>query len=239
MSGLHAVFADRVMALLAVAIAMAACVGGGAAGSATPPVGSVAGPSSGLSAPSGTNPTGTPDCDAEAIAAGRTALPHQAPDAENVLPASVSGRPLARWSVSGRCVLDLVISKDAPGRDAAFAGIDLSVLALGVAGRSDTHADPPYFVFSSSRPHGPKEVEAAVVLLFAAAGFPDVAAGPNLDLYSAQTISGKEVFVGTTDMVRQNEHTRGRPYLYQTDAWMFIVITDSDGWAADAVRQLP
>ena len=40
-------------------------------------------------------------------------------------------------------------------------------------------------------------------------------------------------------MLVQDEHQHGRPYLYQTDAYMFLLITDDDSWATDAIGQLP
>ena len=53
------------------------------------------------------------------------------------------------------------------------------------------------------------------------------------------TIAGKQVYVGTADMLAQDTHQRGRPYLYQTDRYVFLVITDDDAWAAGAIGQLP
>jgi hypothetical protein len=239
MNSQRAVWARRAIALVLATHSVAACGGGnGGPADSSGPIDAVT-VSPGSLIPSQAEATVTKGCDTEAIVAGTSALPHQSPDAEKVLPASAGGRPLARWSVTGRCLVDLVIAGKPPGLESALAGIDLSVLALGVAGRSDTHADPPYFVFAARRPQGPGELDAAVALLFGAAGFLDVTSGPDLDRYEAQTIAGKDVHVGKAEMIRQTEHSRGRPYLYQTDAWMFIIITDSDEWAADAIGQLP
>jgi hypothetical protein len=46
-------------------------------------------------------------------------------------------------------------------------------------------------------------------------------------------------FVGTPDMVTQSEHQRGRPWLYQTSSTMFVVITEDDALAEEAISQLP
>ena len=52
-------------------------------------------------------------------------------------------------------------------------------------------------------------------------------------------MAGKEVYVGATDMLEQTDHQHGKPYLYQTDATMFVVITDDAAWAEEAFEQLP
>jgi hypothetical protein len=54
-------------------------------------------------------------------------------------------------------------------------------------------------------------------------------------------IGGKEVAVGPLDVIRQTEHQRGRPYLYGSTALdvSFIVITDDEAWAEEAIRALP
>ena len=48
-----------------------------------------------------------------------------------------------------------------------------------------------------------------------------------------------KAYVGRPDMLRQSEHRRGSPYLYQTDAYMFLLITDDEAWAEDALQQMP
>jgi hypothetical protein len=174
-------------------------------------------------------------------------LLHQAPELEAVLPASVQGRPLARWSLRGRCWPELLLTGKAGGVDdfvkrfetPGGAPIDLDKLAYGVAGRSDTSTDPPYFVWVATRPLDEDEIGLALYLLLGGAGYYDVAAGVDMDNYKEQAISGKDVRVGTEGMLPQGEHQRGRPYLYQTEDYMFVVVTDDDAWAADAIGQLP
>ena len=63
--------------------------------------------------------------------------------------------------------------------------------------------------------------------------------GTFMDFFEARTIGGKEVFVGSPAMLRQSEHQRGTPYLYQTDDTMFLIITDDEAWAREALAALP
>lgn len=172
---------------------------------------------------------------------------HQAPEIESVLPASVAGRELTRWSVRGQCWLELTV--DTPAHiDEVVAPfttpsnpnpIDKTQLVYGVAGRSDTKNDPPFFVFAAVRPMIDDEVGLALFLLFGGASFYDVAGAADLTHYEEESIGGKQVYVGALDMLGQDTHQRGRPFLYQNDEYMFLVITDDDAWAADAISQLP
>jgi hypothetical protein len=173
-------------------------------------------------------------------------LPHQAPDVEALLPARVGGRSLARWSLRGGCWLDEVVGKENVAaliagleKEAGGRPIDVPNLRYGIAGRSDTKRDPPYFVYGAARPPDDPEISLALYLLLGGAGFRDVTGGGDLSRYQTQEIGGKEVAVGTEAMLDQSEHQRGRPFLYQTEDYMFVIITDDDAWAADALRQLP
>ena len=174
-------------------------------------------------------------------------LLHQAPELEALLPASVQGRSLARWSLRGRCWLQVALTAEAGGFDDLVTRfetpdgppINLDHLAYGVAGRSDTSTDPPYFVWVASRPVDEDEIGLALFLLLGGAAYQDVAAGGDLRNYAQQTIAGKDVYVGTEGMVAQDEDERGRPYLYQTDEYMFVLVTEDEAWAADAIGQLP
>ena len=116
--------------------------------------------------------------------------------------------------------------------------VDLSHLMYGVAGRSAL-TDPPYFVFGVSRPQKDAEIEAAMFLLFGLARFDDYKTAADLSRYERRRIAERDVYVGREDMLGQTEHQQGRPYLYQTDEYMFLVITEDDAWAEDAIRQLP
>ena len=219
-------------------LALGACAAGAPSG---PPAAST---SSGMpsatvaavAAPSGSRTTER--CGAAVV------LHHDAPTLEATLPTRVAGRDLATWSVAGPCWLEYLFDDDAV-IEQILAGtsdpsaLDLSHLAQAVAGRSDTSADPPYFVFAANRPQSQDEIALTQFLLFGGTRFRDVEAATDLRNYETETISDKEVYVGTTDMLDQTEHQRGKPYLYQTDDAMFMVITDDEAWAKEAIAQLP
>jgi hypothetical protein len=183
------------------------------------------------------------DCDTPVVV-----TKHQAPELEALLPASVAGRALARWSVRGLCWAQLVTGlppAEIDGYVARFeasndpGSIDLAHLMYGVAGRSNTKSDPPFFVFGAARPHDDDELSMTLVFLLGGASFHDLDNAANLANFEERTIAGKQVYEGSVDMLKQGEHQRGRPYMYQTDDYLFVVITDDDGWAADAIGQLP
>jgi hypothetical protein len=194
-------------------------------------------PTAALASPS---PTTCPT----AAAAG---LQHQAPEIEAVLPATVAGHALARWSVRGECWLELAYNTqtDIAAFLAAFTTAanpnpnDPAQLVYGVDGRSNTQTDPPYFVFAALRPQNSDEASAAMYLLAGLATYQDPSTAGDLTRYKQETIAGKKVYVGTLAMLAQSVHQRGKPYLYQTDQYTILVITDNDAWAADAIRQLP
>lgn len=177
-----------------------------------------------------------------------TELPHEAPDLEAVLPRSIQGRPIARWSMAGaswpafasdqpRDEAERLINEDA----IANGGnpVDFDNLALAIGGRTDTATDPPYFVWVAKRPLAEEEIELTMLLMFSGAGFIDPFSAADLDRYDKRAVAGKAVSVGTAGMVAQNEHQRGRPYLYQTDDYLFIVVTEDDAWAEEALAALP
>ncbi len=195
------------------------------------------------SASPSTTPTGAPTAECPAPGDG---FAHQAPEIEAILPSVVAGRPLTRWSVRGRCWLEMLFVDTAAidpfVAQFATAGnpnpVDDANLVYGVAGRSiDT--DPPFFVFAAVRPSNNDEIGLAMYLLLGGSGFKPGVEAADLTYYQAQTIAGKEVHVGSVDMLTQDTHLRGRPYLYQTEEYMFLVITEDDVWAADAIDQLP
>jgi len=164
-----------------------------------------------------------------------------------VLPASVAGRTLVRWSVRGLCVINL-FARDVPGGEEAFldavfgpgspGSVDPDQLAYAVAGRLDTEADPPHFVFAAARSGNADERDLNLFFLLAGAGFDDMTGALNLDGFTAQTVGGKVVWVGTADMLTADAHQQGTPYLYWTDTAFFLVV-GSPAWATDALSQLP
>jgi hypothetical protein len=187
--------------------------------------------------------TAIDDCDTANVT-----LLHQAPDFEALLPASVADRPLAKWSVRGRCWLKLATGRSASEIDELLAEfetaedprpVDVSGLTYAVAGRSDTKADPPYFVFAAERAKTDKEIGLALLLMFAGADFLAPVTAGDLRAYEERTIADKQIYVGTVEMLGQGEHQRGRPFLYQNDDYMFMIISADDAWATEAIAQLP
>ena len=91
----------------------------------------------------------------------------------------------------------------------------------------------------AKRPLAEEEMELTMLLMFSGAGFVDPLSAADLDRYEKRTIAGKTVAVGAAGLVAQNEHQRGLPYLYQTDDYLFIVVTEDDAWAEEAIAALP
>jgi hypothetical protein len=175
---------------------------------------------------------------------------HQAPELEATLPAELGGRPMARWSLQGRTVFACLSDASPEELDEFFAGletpddpakIDLDHIRYAVAGRSDVQEDPPFFIFALDRPIDDDEIYLALLTMFSGANYfePDPAVAADLDRYDALTLGGKSAFMGSVDMLQQDEHQRGRPVLYQTDDHMYLVITDDFDWADEALSKLP
>ncbi|MDH4112503.1 MAG: hypothetical protein OEV60_07455 [Actinomycetota bacterium] len=181
-----------------------------------------------LTAAAAASPAGSPS--------GR---PHEAEDVESLLPNKIAGRWLDTWSVRGESVLDLwgySAGEIADVREQLAAlGVDVDDVAQGTAGRSDL-ADPPYFVHAFRIPAAARDLLGGRAI--AAAGFTRDTDAWDLE---DREIGGKEVAVGPLDLIHQTEHERGRPYLYGSTALdvSFIVITDDEAWAEEAIRALP
>ena len=175
------------------------------------------------------------------LPSGLTELPHQAPEVEALAPTSVNGLPLTTWSVKGDGWLEMAGMPAADGaalrQAVAEAGGSLDDFASVISGRSDVKNDPPYFVYVYRLPGPAAAVDAALPLVIGTAGWKG---GLEPDKFETRTIGGKQVFVGTEDMLGQSEHQRGRPYWYEIDdKTLAIVITDQEAWATDALSQLP
>jgi uncharacterized RDD family membrane protein YckC len=173
-------------------------------------------------------------------------LPHQDPELEAVMPQLVGGRPLSIWSVRGRC-WPVFLSED-PAPDERLAeleamidglGIDLENISYAAAGRSDVERDPPYFVHAMRRPANHFEAGLALGLFYPSVGLIDSKRATAPGLYREAHVGGREVLVGGDWMLEQSVHQRGRPYVLETDEYLFLVVTDDEAWADDAIRQLP
>jgi hypothetical protein len=159
-------------------------------------------------------------------------LEHQLPDLEAMLPAAVGDRPLRRWSVRGadhfagtRLTAEALEELEA---DLAADGLGIDDVGMAVAGRSDAGKDPPYFVFAFRFRTIPADTLPPVI----GVQHPEAAS------WTSTTLGRRDVKVGTEAMFEQTEHFRGRPYVYNVGDVRFVVTTDDEAWASDAVARL-
>jgi hypothetical protein len=166
---------------------------------------------------------------------------HGAPEMERLLPPTVGGRPLAIWSMAGRPWLEFGLGERAADFIAICEseGVDLGEFRTAIAGRVDVSKDPPYFVYAYYKPVDQDANLALLQFAGGAAGFLDPSWYEDATAFDAVTVSGKEVLLGTEGMLKQDEHQQGRPYVYETDEYLFIVISSEAAWAEDALTQLP
>jgi len=171
----------------------------------------------------------------------RGVLEHQDPELETLLPKTVNGRELKKWSVAGWCWVEMDYPSDAAFDNAASGiddeGVKVGDLAMGVAGRSDTQQDPPYFVFVVRDSNDESTNGVALLLLFGGLGM-DPSALAVAANWEAQVVGGKDVQVGAETLVDQSDHQRGQPYVFETDDYLYVVLSDKEEWAADALKQL-
>jgi hypothetical protein len=118
--------------------------------------------------------------------------------------------------------------------------VNITDLRMALAGRSSTETDPPYFVHVMAIPDDPDAYDLATFLLLGMIVGPEnvEAAVTGFDA-QATSVGNKDVYVNRTDVVPQTEHQQGRFYWYTTDTYEFLVLTDDEAWAADALSQLP
>jgi hypothetical protein len=117
--------------------------------------------------------------------------------------------------------------------------VDVDELRMALAGRSNTETDPPYFVYVLAVPEDQNTYDAATFLLLGT-----IIGSENVQAYfetefETGILGGKEVLIGDIGLVPQEEHQRGRPYEYLSEDYAFLLLTDDEAWAEDALRQLP
>ena len=163
---------------------------------------------------------------------------HDAPALEATMPSTVAGRPLVIWSVAGDnfwSVASRGNARSVASPRLAAAGLNPDALALAVAGRADTR-DPPYIIwavqFGDHSGHGLPPIASA--LLF---GVMRVDGSQGEELRQVE-IEGTVIAVGNSQMVRQDRHHRGRPYIMVGSTALYSFITDDDAWASEVVRTL-
>jgi len=159
--------------------------------------------------------------------------PHVVREFEREMPEQIAGRPLEIWSVDGE-LLVLCFQQgsetDVKNFDAELAteGLTLGDLSMVIAGRSDHEADPPYFIFAYRLSgHRGDEWPATTGL-----DHPDEAAFGEAD------VGGKQVLVGELAAVEQSESARGRPYVWNSPTAHYLIVTDDEAWAAEALESI-
>lgn len=162
-------------------------------------------------------------------------VPHDAPELEALLPTEVMGRQLTSWSVRGVNYMTVggeMTNEELEALEAELALVGLAVddFAMANAGRSDVEADPPYLVQVVEI----RGIPASDLPLSTAIDF-----APADDEFERITLAGKDVWRGTEEMWAQTDHLRGRPYVYSSGDYRFVIATDDEEWAADVLRQLP
>jgi hypothetical protein len=166
---------------------------------------------------------------------------HQDAELEGLLPPSVAGRQLTRWSLAGACWLWAMNDPETAGQietDARSEGVLIDDVSFGMDGRTDPDADPPYMVQGVRVPDHDATVQFALSVLAANVGFVSLDEFWSGD-FELRTIGGKEILVGASTMLVQDEHQRGMPYMYDAGEYVFIVVTDDEAWAIEAISQLP
>ena len=160
-------------------------------------------------------------------------LPHDAPDLEKVVPTVIAGRPLTIWSVHGERMVTCITggtAADVADLAAALAaeGLGLNDISVVTAGRTDVATDPPYFILAYNLVGHPGSEFPSTT----AVDYPDAAAFHEAD------IEGKHVLVGETAGMDQSQHVRGRPYVWNSPTIHYLIVTDDEAWAAEALRSL-
>ena len=110
----------------------------------------------------------------------------------------------------------------------AAEGLSLDDVSLAVAGRSDVQHDPPHLILAYRLTGHPGNDWPPTI----GVDHPDAAAFQEAD------IEGKHVLVGKTAGVDQSEHARGRPYVWNSPNVHYLIVTDDEAWAAEALRSL-
>jgi hypothetical protein len=165
---------------------------------------------------------------------------HEAPDLEATMPAFVGGRPLVTWSVAGDGFWKVMGKADARsilGAELEAAGVSASAIEMAVAGRADTHHDPPYILFGL-RFGDIRAVDLPQAATAVAMDVASIDANRGENWFDA-TVAGRKVLVGNREMVQQDRHHRGLPYVYRSARTMYTVVADDESWAEEVIGKLP
>jgi len=110
----------------------------------------------------------------------------------------------------------------------ASDGLSLDDLSVVIAGRTDVATDPPYFIFAYNLVGHP------------ASEFPPTIGvdHPDAVAFLEADIEGKRVLVGEMAGMDQSDHARGRPYVWNSPTMHYLIVTDDERWAAEALQAL-
>ena len=109
---------------------------------------------------------------------------------------------------------------------------------MAVAGRADSKLDPPYIIWvmrfgrlrgSALRAQAPSSI---------AMGAMSIDPNQGADWLDRE-IAGRQVLVGHSGMVHQDDHHRGWPVVYLTIDCIYALIAAEDGWIEEVVASLP
>jgi hypothetical protein len=176
-----------------------------------------------------------PDAHDDVCAWQAPRAPHQDPLLEILLPATVSGQRLLRWSVVGWEALGLSgpiepAEMEEIEADLADRGLAIDDASQAFAGRAGA-GDPAYSVLAV-RLTGSRAADLPPWV-----GVADEATASTG--WTTIEIADRVVRRGTPEMVGQDEHVRGTPYAYDRGDVRFVVTSDRDDWVEAALRQLP
>jgi hypothetical protein len=149
------------------------------------------------------------------------------------MPTSIAGRPLKIWSVRGELFVTCIQGGSAADIDEleaslAAEGLGLNDFSVVIAGRTDATTDPPYFIVAYQLAgHPGSEFPPSIGV-----DHPDAAA------FRETQIDGKHVLVGEAAGLDQTEHVVGRPYVWNSPTTHYLIATDDEEWAAEALRSL-
>ena len=156
------------------------------------------------------------------------------------MPSAIAGRSLVRWSVAGDNFWKAAGGEPVRRRSApelASVGLSPADIEMAVAGRT-VLSHPPYILWAlrfgalkGAALHGPVPSSLAMDVMHV-----DANQGEN---WREARMTGKPVLIGNAQMVRQDEHHRGHPYVYLTATTIYGLITDDEAWAEEAIAALP
>jgi hypothetical protein len=164
---------------------------------------------------------------------------HHASALEDSLPSEVGGRSLVKWSVSGAEFWRAVGRKPNAAMLAELHALRLGPgdMQMAVANRADTRRDPPHVVWAVRFGGLTGEVLREPLLLSLAMAVMRVETRRGEPLQERR-MADRQVMVGGEAMVNQNNHHRGRPYVYIADSAIYGVIAQDEKWAEEAIGSL-